>query len=319
MFNLIAILAILLAISSTLLLTSGSTSIQQTEINSDKAETMFSLLEDTNSTVIEIFHQLESEGFTIPQESYNEYNQALVLADESQILIQTGEYSNAENKIIQALDKFKESLKLAYESIGDQPPLTTTSIEKYFQIQSSINRYTEFLGQIQNLTHLVSQAGFNTTALQERIQTITSLLARATNNLEQKRFDAALRNIDEAKKISDNLINKLKDFAANLKTERLETYITNTEERLALIKRTTNSLSANYPASTIENAISALDDAETSLSNAKTYLENDQINNTLTELANSKASEEQAVNYLRPEDSSEESSLSDTSSAVTSP
>jgi DNA-binding Lrp family transcriptional regulator len=316
---LFAFLVISLAISSTLLLTSGSTSLFQTEIDSDKTETMFSLLEESNSTVIEIFRQLEGEGITIPQESYIEYNQALVLADESQILIQTHKYSEAETRIIQALDKFKESLKSAYSIIGNQTSQLPTSIEKYFQIQSSINRYTELLGRIQNLTNLVSQAGFNTTTFQERIRIITSLLTRASNDLDQKRFEAALKNIAEAKRISNNIVSKLKDIATSLKTERLDAYIANTQERLALIKRTANSLSATYPISIIENAISAIDDAETSLSNAKTYLENDQISNTLTELVNSKESEQQAINYLQPQDSLEDTSLTDSPNVIVSP
>ncbi len=310
----IAVLFIILVLSSTLL-TSGSISLQQTENDSKKVENLFSILEESNNTVTEIFRQLEEQGMDIPQESYNEYNQALVLADESQMLIQSGDYSQAENKIIQAFDKFREALNLAYAKIDDHPP-QVTAIEKYYQIQSTLNRYKELLDQIQKLTDLISKAGFNTTIIRERIQLISSLLVRASNNLEQNNLASALRNAAEAKKIADNLINRLKEFAANLKTERLEQYIANTEERLALIRITANSLSATYPPTTIENVISALEIAESSLDNAKIYLENDQINNSLVELANSKESEEEAVSYLKPETPSEDTSLDNTSSIV---
>jgi hypothetical protein len=120
-----------------------------------------------------------------------------------------------------------------------------------------------------------------------------------------------LENIAEAKRLGEQLTNKLRDFAIVLKIDRLETYIKNTEERLALLKRTTTSLSTTYPTSTIDAAFTALNSAESSLNNAKRYLENDQINDTLTELANSKASEEQAVSYLQPDNTSEVPSLSD--------
>ena len=290
--------------------------MQNTEDDLKKAEYLFSILEESNSTVIEIFHRLEGQGIEIPQESYNEYDQALLLAGESQRLIQLGDYSQAENRIIQAFEKFRESLNLAYGKIDDQT-LQVTTIEKYFLIQSTLNRYKELLEQIKNLTETISKAGFNTTILRERIQTISSLLIRASNNLEQGNLALALRDAAEAKKIADNLISRLKDFAANLKIERLEQYITNTEERLALIRRTVDSLSAVYPPTTIDNVISALEIAESSLDNAKIYLENDQITNSLVELANSKESEEEAVSYLKPAISSEDTTLDNNPSIIT--
>ena len=118
-------------------------------------------------------------------------------------------------------------------------------------------------------------------------------------------------NIVEVKRIGDQLTRKLRDFSATLKTNRLETYIENTEKRLALLKQTTSSLSINYPTSTIEAAFTALNDAESSLINAKSFLENDQIPDTLIELSNSKESEEQAISYLRSDNTSEVPSFSD--------
>jgi hypothetical protein len=312
------ILVVSLVVSSSLLLTSGSTLLQQNE-PSTKAETMFSLLEESNSTVIEIFQELEEDGVVIPQESISTYNQALILANESQILLQTEDYSAAEDKIIQSLEKFKKALTITYASIDDQTSQQLTSVEKYSQIQSSINRYNELLAQIITLIRFAEQPGFNTTILQEKIQAINSLLTSSSFNLEKNRFEVALGNIAEARELGNQITNALREYATLLKTSRLETYIENTEERLELIKRTTTSLSANYPTSTIDAAITALESAESSLNNAKTHLENDQISDTLIDLANSKASEEQAVNYLKSEDTTGDPTLSNDSVQVTSP
>jgi len=162
-------------------------------------------------------------------------------------------------------------------------------------------------------TMLLLQAGFNTTSIQVKIQEIISLLIEASHNLEQNHFDFALRNITETKRLADQINNALKYFAENLKIIRLEAYIEKTEIRLETIKRTTISLASNYPVSIIDAAISALESAETSLNNAKIYLENNQLSDTLIELTNSKDSEEQAINYLKSEDSTLDSSLSNDS------
>ena len=316
----LSVIFIILAItSSVLILTSKSTLIPQNVIVSNKAETLFSLLEESNNTVVTIFDQLEEDGIILPQESIIEYEKANVLAAESQILINSGNYSNAEISIIQALDKLKDALRIAYESFQDQPVQPATSLEKYVRIQSSIKRYSELLERIQNQTILVSLSGFNTTSLGDKIQTVISLLNRATINLDQSRFGAALRNIDEAKSLSDSIIAVFRDFAINLKTTRLETYIENTEKRLILIRQTTASLSATYPATTIDASNLELDKAENSLSSAKSFLENNQINDTLNELVKSKISEDQAISYLRPVGELENPTLSDSSQIVAFP
>lgn len=307
--NFIAILLTLIVISSCFLLTSGYVFFQQPD-SSAKVKTLFSILKESNNTVIRLFNELEKTGFSIPQEGLILYNQAITLANESQNLINSENYLEAEVKIIQSLNKFEETLARTYSIITDPNFQQLTSQEKYNQIQSSINRYNELINRFNNLTKLANQSGFNTTSIQGKIQDTISVLIKASSNLEQNRFDAALRNIAEAKRLSDQINNALKDFAESLKTVRVETYIEKTEIRLDLIKRTTISVASNYPSSTIDAAISAIESAETSLNNAKIYLENNQLSDTLIELANSKDSEEQAINYLKSEDSTSASSLS---------
>ena len=289
----LVILALITGTLSALVLASTSATIQNDTDTKDKTEDLFSLLEDSNATVAEIFRQLEADGKTIPQASLNEYNQALILAEESKSLLQAGNYSEAESKIIQALQKFKNALRIVYTTIPEQPTETETALERTVQLKSSINRYYEQLQRMENLTRFAAAVGYNTTALEVKIQIVKSLLDRASSNINQKRFEAASVNLADAKALIDSLVNALNDIAANLKIQRLQTYIAQTEVRLAAIKETAISLSNTA-------SLTALNNAETSLDNAKEYLEKQQINETLSELANSRASEEEAVEYLKP-------------------
>jgi len=293
----LVILALITGTLSALVLASTSATIQNDTDTKDKTEDLFSLLEDSNATVAEIFRQLEADGKTIPQASLNEYNQALILAEESKSLLQAGNYSEAESKIIQALQKFKNALRIVYTTIPEQPTETETALERTVQLKSSINRYYEQLQRMENLTRFAAAVGYNTTALEVKIQIVKSLLDRASSNINQKRFEAASVNLADAKALIDSLVNALNDIAANLKIQRLQTYIAQTEVRLAAIKETAISLSNTA-------SLTALNNAETSLDNAKEYLEKQQINETLSELANSRASEEEAVEYLKPAASS---------------
>lgn len=310
--KLLVIIALILVTLSAFVLASSSASLQQTTAASDKTQDLFSLLQESNSTVAEIFSQFQAEGKTIPQASLDEYDQALVLFEESKSLLQAGNYSEANSKIIQALQKLKEALRIAYTTIPEQPTETETNLETAIQLRSTITRYVEQLERIENLTRLVATVGYNTTTLENQIQTIKSLLDRALSNVDQRRFEAASANLAEAKTLGERLLNSLNNIASDLKTQRIATYINQTETRLAAIREKAESLSNTA-------SLAALDNAENSLDNAKEYLESQRINDTLIELANSKASEEEAVEYLQPTASSWDSTSTGTSSAFRSP
>ena len=304
------ILTLIVVTLSAFILASTQASLQQT--TSEKTEDLFSLFQNADAAVSQVLSQLEADGKTVPQASLNEYNQALVLAGESESLLQAGNYSEANEKIIQALQKLKETLRIVDSAIPEQPTEIEISLQRTVQLRSSINRYREQLERIENLTRLAASVGYNTTILEDRIQTIKNLLNMAANNLEQKRFAAAAQNLAEAKNISDRIQIAVNNFAADLKIQRIAAYIAKTQERLDAIRETAEAASN-------EASLAAVENAEASLDNAKEYLEEQLINETLNELANSKVSEDEAVEYLKPTASSFDATSNKASDAVTSP
>jgi len=310
--KLLVITALTLVTVSALILAASSAAVQQTTTASDKTQDLFALLQESNSTVTEIFRQFQAKGKTIPQASLNEYDQALVLAEESRSLLQTGNYSEANNKIIQALQKLKEALRIVYTTIPEQPSESEVSVEKAVQLKSSINRYHEQLERIENLTRFAATVGYNTTALENEIQTMRSLLVTALSNVDQRRFEAALANLAEVETLGERLLSSLSNIASDLKIERIAAYINQTETRLAAIRAKAESVSNTA-------SLAALNSAEVSLDNAKEYLESQRINDTLSELANSKESEEKAVEYLQPTASSVNSTPTSSTNAVQLP
>ena len=308
----LVILLLIVVTLFALVLASSSASVQQATVTLDKTQDLFLFFQKANATVTEIFHKFKTDGKTIPQESLNEHDQAILLANEAQSLIQSGNYSEANSKVIQALQKLKEALRIVYMELPEQPTETETALERDAQLKSSVNRYYEQLERIENITRLAATVGYNTTMLETKIQTVKALLDNALVNLYKKRFEAASNNLAEAKALIDRVVEALKDFAANLKIQRIDAYINKTQERLDAIRETAESLSN-------EASLAALNNAETSLDNAKEYLEEQRINETLSELATSKASEEEAVEYIKPGASLLDATSSTTSNAVLTP
>ena len=276
-----------------LVLASTNAAIQNTDGQADKTEALFSLVQGANATVVNIFNQFKAEGKIIPASSLKQYNQALVLAEEARSLYQEGKYSEADTKVIEALQNLKAALRIVYMTYPDQPTETEINLERAVMLKSSISRYMEQLQLVENQTQLAAEMGYNTTKTDAEIQAIKSLLDGALNDIDQKRFDSALDSLAEAKVLADRLLTFLRSFADNLQIQRIEIYINNTETRLDTIRDNAISLSN-------VDSLAALDDAEASLSNAKEYLENQMITDALGELAVSKLYEEEAVEYLKP-------------------
>ena len=284
------VIPVLVAIALSAIVLASTTAAQEDAAAKEKTEDLFSVFQGANATVTEVFQQFIADGKTIPQASLNQCNQAFLLAEESRSLFQAGNYSEADSKIIEALQKLKAALRIVYTAFPEQT--VETALEKAVQLKSSISRYYEQLQRIENLTRIAASAGYNTTTLEANIQAVKSLLETASSNVDEKRFEAASNNLAEAKTLSDTLLSAVNKFAAFLKTQRLQTYISQTETRLAAIREKAESVSNTA-------SLAALENAETSLDSAKEYLESQRINETLSELANSRESEEEAVEYLK--------------------
>jgi hypothetical protein len=306
---LITLTLIVLSISA-FLLASSQASLQQTQ--AEKTQDLFALFQNANATVTQVFNQLEADRETVPQASFAAYNQALVLAGESESLAEAGSFSKANIKIVEALQKLKEALRIVYVTVPEHPTETEVNLERSAQLLSSISRYSEQLQRIENLTRLAASVGYNTTRLEEKIQTLKNLLETAASSVEQQQFELASEKLVEAKILGYRILEAVDNLAADLKIQRIGIYINRTQQRLEAIREIAEATSN-------EASLAAVDNAEASLDNAKEYLDEQWINETLSELADSKASEDQAVEYLKPTASIVDATANKTPTAALSP
>jgi chemotaxis regulatin CheY-phosphate phosphatase CheZ len=277
----------------------------------DKADALFKLFENANSTSVDLFNQLKAAAIAIPQASLTQYAEAQNLANEGTNLYQAGNYVEASNKVLQALQKLEKNMKTIYETTNVQQTQTEIDLERTRTINSSITRFREQLRYMENLTLAAQRAGFNVSSFTTKIEKAELLLKEALSNLIQEQYVAAEDNLNEAKSMILDLTDSLSNLSTDLRTQRLEAYIAETEQRLNVIKA--EATSAANTASLI-----AVNQAETSLNNAKTYFEQSLVNASVTELSNAKESENEAVAALQPSTTSSiTSSITNTTSYTT--
>ena len=305
--NSLATITLILLIFSALTL---SLAAAVTASNETKTEFLFSLIQNANTTITQTYTSLESNGTSIPQDSLDAYDQALSLAGEATSQMQAGNFSEANSNALQALQQFKESLQIVYETVPETPTEAQIALERTVALQSAIDRAYLQLQQLENLTIFATATGYNTTILEANIETANAWLTNASRNLNQKSYGAALASTVAAKSLIENLLTRVYNFAATLKIQRLDAYVAQTETRLAGL---------STEATTTQNtaSLTALNNADASLTDAKEYLENRQINETLNALVSSKTSEEEAAEYLKPVASVTEAPTASTSPSPT--
>jgi len=308
--NSLTALSLILIILSALTLSFAAAATANTE---NSTEFLFSLVQNANATITETYSRLEAQAISIPQDSLTAYNQALLLAEEAANQLNADNFSEANSKALQALQKFKEALRIVYEAFPEQPTETQVTLEKTVALQSAIDRSYAQLQRLENLTRVAAATGYNTSALEAEIETATALLTNASRSLSQRDFETASNSTTKAKAVIENLLSHVNTLAVTLKIQRLAAYVAQTEARLAALRT---------EATTAQNAASltALNSADASLASAKEYLEKQQINETLSALASSKVSEEKAAAYLQPSTSvSDSASTSNSPAAALSP
>ena len=257
----------------------------------ERADTLFLLLEKANTTVTYTLDKLKEKNLDIPQNSLNAYSSAAALAEEAKSLYKLENFSEANDKIIEALRKLKETLTIINENIDLQQSQSYAIWERITLLNSSINRYHDQLKQMENLSSAAST--FMTPQVVNDIVNIKTLLNNASSSLSQRDFNAVTGYLDRARNLFAQLTQALMNWGAELKTSRLESYIIQTEDRLIGIRQEATAVSNTA-------SITALNQAQTQLTTAKDYLQKQMLNQTVAALVDAKQSEDQAIKALTP-------------------
>jgi DNA repair exonuclease SbcCD ATPase subunit len=240
----------------------------------------------------------------LPQTSLDNHNLANTLAQEAMALYNLGNYSGANSKIIQSLQKFKAALTVIYQNTNPQQSDIESFNERVTSLKSTISRCTDQLRQIERSIQVTTAMSVNVSLLKAQIATVNTTLNNATDNLQQNNLDRVEKYLHEAKNLITRLTDAINTLAVELKAPKLESYINHTETRLINLRQeasiTTNTAS-----------LTALKQAENSVTLAKDYYEKQLFNQTVAALMEAKESEKQAVEALRPN-----ASVSDSATAV---
>jgi paraquat-inducible protein B len=192
----------------------------------------------------------------------------------------------------------KETLTIVYGTVNETSTNEEITYQQTVSLQSQIYRGYEALQSFRNITNSASLYSENITLTQTKLISIEADLDFAISSLNIGNLAQANQKIEEANRLIDEVNTYLNSFAITLKTSRLESYIASAEQRLLTLQGQLNSVSGQLSPTTLNASSAVLNNAQVSLTKAKGYLNNQQINLTIGELATVKSSEETVAGYI---------------------
>ena len=130
------------------------------------------------------------------------------------------------------------------------------------------------------------------------IEETKRILEEATNKLDAGDLDGAANDVNLARALVLQLKEQLRRLIENMKADRIQAYMTETEKRILNLKEEVYSLSNQLPTQIKDASLAALNEAEDSIKNAKGLLEKEMINESINELSKAKEKEEEAITLI---------------------
>ncbi|MCW8802131.1 MAG: hypothetical protein OQK81_02130, partial [Candidatus Bathyarchaeota archaeon] len=208
-----------------------------------------------------------------------------VYATEAQSLLNQENYDEASDQAVLGMKKFEESLRLL-ESVL---PLDSTPavVEDALNLKANITRVANYVERLESMAQKASVAGYNTLGVENRLTEITSYLENATQKLRALDLEAATTDLDIAETLLDELMENVSRLTKLVSESNVQRYLTAAENRLSVAKADI-SVSATLTAKEKEDALTALNNSEDSLSNARDLIEDSNVDDAIEKLEEAK-------------------------------
>ena len=285
----ITILTLVLSMTFTVL---NPTLALTNEDQKQKAETLLKILDNDNISIIEAFSKLDAQNITVPN-AETTYNEGLAHAEEAFRLMNEENFSEASIEAVEAMQKFEETLRILEDASPVEPTETEVTAEEAISLKANITRTIEHVERLENLTAKAATAEYDTTAIEKRLSEIKQHLENAARELSALNLDGAAEERLIAKTLLDELREPFARLTNLVTASNTEKYLEAAEIRVSATKTNITSSAALTP-EIKEDAITALNNSEKNLANARDSIENNDVDDAIEELEEAKKWEEES-------------------------
>jgi tetratricopeptide (TPR) repeat protein len=292
--KLTVIVLVALALSTTLVVF-NQTFAQTTDPQKQKAQTLLEILEENNMTILSAFTEIEQKNISLPDGAQNLYEQGLVYSTEAQSLLQQENFPEASAQAVLAMQTFEESLRLL-ESVLPLDSIPSV-VETAFNLKAKIIHVANYVERLESMAQKASVAGYNTLGVEKHLTEITSYLENATQKLHVLDLEAATLDLDVAETLLDELMENVSRLTKLVSESNVQRYLKAATDRLS-VARADISVSATLTPKEKDDALTALNNSEASLSNARNLIEDSNVDDAIEKLEEAKRWEAESTAAL---------------------
>ena len=270
----------------------NQTFAQANDAQKQKAQALINILDTNNMTIVHAFSCFDSQNITIPS-AQTTYNEGLNHTKEAISLMNQEKFDAASTEAVLAMNRFEETLRLLDTSSPVEPTDTETTAEHLIVLKANLTRAVEHVKRLENLSARAANAGYNTTRIENKLGEIRQYLENAARKLYARNLDGATNDLSIAKTFLEELMGYLDKLTERVTASNIEKYLNEAQIRVATTKANIT-LSATLTPKAKEDAITALNNSEVSLANARDSIDANNVDAAIDELKEAKKWEQES-------------------------
>ena len=213
----------LLATSATGL---GLVYAQAAEPRSRAAETLLSVLENTNGRVSALFDSVTAGGGQVPQEAQEQLQVAVTLRAQAQAHFEAGEYEECIKKSTEALNAYGKAVAKLHRDDDDD------EAEEQLGLFTAVERARAYLDRLRSAATDLESQGIDISEVESLLDQAEAALDGAEDALNQGDFDAAEDHRGEARSLMGQATRELRSLSNTKRREKAERFINQTMIRI---------------------------------------------------------------------------------------
>lgn len=225
------------------------------------------------------------------------YNQGVSHALQAESLVDEEKFAEACNEAVVAMQMFEETLQLLENVSPVEPTDAEVIAEQAINLKANITRTFEQAKRLENLTRKASRAGYDTTGAEKKLREVNQYLENALEALRNRNLYVSTQQLSLAKTLLNEFNDYLERLTANVTASNTESYLNAAETRITAAKQNIT-LSVSLTAASKEAAITALNNSEVSLANARDKIAENNVDEAIEELEEAKKWEEESTRAI---------------------
>lgn len=264
-----------------------------------QTKALLGIVEAVNATVKETFDTLEARDIAVPAKARSLYHGGLLLAEGATHLMDGGNYSEASSRAVEALQMFREALRLTNGYLRTKPTEAEVIADRIIRLKTSINRTYEYARRLEHLADKVLIVGFNLSEFETSIAGARTHLERALKKLGELKVEEAAVDLAAATSLLNESLRFQNTLTNDVKAVKTERFLAEARKRLSIVKANITAVSETMPELEKNASLTALSRAEQSLESATDLMEKNMVDETIGELVKFAVNLDESQSYLK--------------------